>query len=117
MDNACANLLPMEQWIADDKQGECRPCLLGPVVQWYRDTLDESGQKELASKLEKVSESANSVELCHELDQIKKAVPEEIRQRLVDYDCSAQRFENYDEMKGGDQSGEDSHGSGGGASH
>lgn len=95
MPEACANLVPMQQWIKEPDPAVCRPCLLGPITQWYRDTLEENeGTKELGRALTSLTESPEITPeaLCEHFDQLKAAVPPEVRERLLEFDCSIQNY-------------------------
>jgi hypothetical protein len=95
-----ANLKPMKEWVAiKDPNGKvCKPCLMGPVVQWYRDELKEQGQTEIAETLEKTvntiegDEQEIALTICGELDTIKESVDVALRERLKDFDCAIQAF-------------------------
>lgn len=97
-ENPCPNLQPMTEWIKGESE-ECRPCTLGPVVQWYWDELKEQGHPDVAQRLEKYVENLNddnpdeAILLCEELDKIKSEVPEELKRRLQEFDCAAQLFD------------------------
>lgn len=92
-------LKPMEEWVKEGKPEECRPCLLGPVAQWYRDELEGKGHKDKAQVIEKLADETdvNNTEqvltFCRELDNIKNSVEEPLRERLKDFDCAAQSFD------------------------
>ena len=96
---ACANLQPMAEWVKGEEPGICRPCILGPVVQWYYQELKERGDEDTAAKLEAevdVLDEDNleqAVALCKDLDEIKAAAPLELRKRLEEFDCSIQAFD------------------------
>lgn len=92
----CVNVEDMEQWVqAEDPAGLCRPCLLGPVTSWYIESLQENGHEELARQLGETATNENltPVELARQLDGAKKAVAPEVRERLLDFDCSAQSYQ------------------------
>jgi hypothetical protein len=87
-------LKPMAEWVGEeDKNGLCRECLLGPVVQWYRDTLQENKKESMAAELSDLTEAATPLQLCEKLDTIKGEVEESLRERLLDFDCAAQTYE------------------------
>jgi hypothetical protein len=92
-------LKPMEEWIKEEDPDNCRPCMLGPVVQWYDGELKERGKVEMATNLEAVADatdindSEQVLTLCKELDKIKNAVEVPLRERLEDFDCAAQSFD------------------------
>lgn len=93
-ENQCPiEIKPMADWVGEeDPDGLCRSCILGPVVQWYRDELQEQGQQELAENLVASIESDDAVKICKEMDDIKEQVDEELKDRLLEFDCSIQSF-------------------------
>ncbi len=86
------NPIPLKEWIDGGTEEECRSCLMGPVVEWYRDILDERGMPELAREIEQVAETASPAELAQKLDDVKATVDEEVRNRLKDFDCAMQNY-------------------------
>jgi hypothetical protein len=87
-------LKPMAKWVEEeDKNGLCHECLLGPVVQWYRDTLQENKKESLAIELSELTEEGTPLQICERLDTIKGEVEESLRERLLDFDCAAQTYE------------------------
>ena len=104
---ACQNLQPMAEWVKGEEPGICRPCIIGPVVQWYYEELKEKGDTETAAKLEaevNVLEEDNMeqvIALCEDLDEIKASVPAELRKKLEEFDCTIQiQSFNPDEFSG-----------------
>ena len=95
----CPNLQPMTEWIKGETPGDCRSCILTPVVQWYWQELKEQGYEDIAAQLEAevdVLEEDNVEQvmaLCKDLDEIKAAAPPELRKRLEEFDCSIQSFD------------------------
>lgn len=92
-------LKPMEKWVGEEDTKQCRPCLLGPVVQWYADELKERGKVAVANRLTKTAEESDPLTLCRELDNIKNEVEEPLRERLKDFDCAVQAFKDEDDEK------------------
>ena len=88
----CACTVPMAEWLEVGTEEECRPCLLPPVVQWYNEELKERGLTESVEKLEAAVEEADPAGIAKTLDEIREAAPEEVRTRLLDFDCAAQTF-------------------------
>ena len=100
-DYKCACLIPVEpmaEWVKGETEEDCRSCLLGPVVQWYRGSLEQHGHQDKAEELLKITEEpeVTSLTICQKLDSIKEAVEEPIRERLKDFDCNAQSFSEDD---------------------
>ena len=86
----CANITSMQQWINGGGEEECRPCLLPPVIQWYREELSENGMTALASEIESAVQDGDPGMIAWTIDNIKAKVPESLRQRLREFDCHAQ---------------------------
>lgn len=82
----------MADWIQEEDPKNCRPCLLGPIAQWYRDELLEQKHEALAQSLIEKAANEDPLTLCQELDRIKAVVGESTRERLKDFDCAAQTF-------------------------
>ena len=86
-------LKPMKEWVQGGDPSECRECLLAPVIQWYREELQEKGHADLATELTQAVNTADPLTLCEKLDTIKDAVEESLRERLKEFDCAAQTYE------------------------
>ena len=87
---------PMQEWVAQDVQGkECRPCTLGPTIQWYTSELEERGKEELAHELLEIAQKPDTtpLTLCQQLDKIKEQVGGPLRERLLEFDCATQLYE------------------------
>jgi hypothetical protein len=89
----------MAEWIKEESPIECKPCLLGPVAQWYRDELVDKGHQDKAKTLEELADATDMdtpeqvLTFCQELDKIKETVEEPLRERLKDFDCAAQSYD------------------------
>ena len=93
-------LKPMAVWIKEeDPRGLCRECLLAPVLQWYRDELNGKGYTTFVGELDDLEKKAEllPLQLCEELDKIKSGVEESLRERLEEFDCTAQVYEPDDD--------------------
>jgi hypothetical protein len=81
---------------------ECKPCLLGPIVNWYFSLLKENSVDEQYNKLEKAVDNLDEddpqqlLKLCETLDEIKKIVVKSIRKQLEEFDQSVQEFNPED---------------------
>ena len=99
MTDSCPSLKPMAEWIKETSPITCKPCLLGPVAQWYRDELVEKGHPEEAKSIETLADATDMdtpesvLTFCQELDKIKDTVEEPLRERLKDFDCAAQSYD------------------------
>lgn len=94
--NVCQDTKPMADWLKEES-AQCRPCLMGPVVDWYRSELEERGRGDLASELMKmvdeIQDTEEVVKVGEKMDLIKEAVGEgELRGRLKEFDCSVQMY-------------------------
>lgn len=96
MNDCPIHVTPMEDWIqTNDGSDFCKPCILAPIVSWYREELEEIGKHDLSEQLLNMSETLNKGEehvLCNKLDEIKGAVDSRTRERLLEFDCSIQTF-------------------------
>ena len=93
-------LKPMATWVQEeDPKGICRDCLLAPVLQWYREELNEKGHKEFVSELDALARQAEllPLRLCEEFDKIKSEVEGQLRERLEEFDCAAQTYNPDDD--------------------
>ena len=93
-------LKPMKVWVQEeDPRGICRECLLGPVLQWYRDELNSKGYTKFVDELNQIAHEAEvlPLTLCEKLDSIKDAVEESLRERLEEFDCTAQAYKPDDD--------------------
>ncbi len=92
-------VIPMQEWVTAKDQEGCRPCVIGPVVQWYWDELKGRGYQEKADKLGKMAENLDEenyeqiIGICKEFDDIKEDVSEAARERLKDFDCELQSLD------------------------
>ena len=93
-------LKPMKAWVQEeDPRGICRECLLGPVLQWYRDELNAKGYTKFVDELNQITHEAEvlPLTLCEKLDSIKGEVEESLRERLEEFDCAAQTYNPDDD--------------------
>jgi hypothetical protein len=95
-ENVCVNTVPMGEWLKQESP-DCRPCLMGPVVDWYVGELEEQGKPELAGELKQVvdeiQDESEVAKVGEKMDAIKEAVGEgELRDRLREFDCTVQTY-------------------------
>jgi len=96
----CAGCISMAEWIQQgDDSKECRPCLLPPVIQWYKNELEEKGLGNLADEIKVAVENGDPSLIAKRFDEIKEKVPDDVKERLKEFDCYAQTFK-------GDEDGE-----------
>ena len=100
-EDICAAVVPMEQWVRDTPETEqfCPPCLMGPLTQWYVETLQDSGETTLAQLVEKAANNTDlsPEQLAQTLDQVKTEAPEAVRAELLNLDCSVQTYDPDEE--------------------
>lgn len=86
------NPVPLKQWMKeDDAPGkECRPCVLSVGMSWYHSELTERGLTDLAQELEGIKDTGDPEEVASVMDEIKDRVPDEVKTRLLEFDCSMQ---------------------------
>lgn len=90
----CEETTSMEEWIkAKEKAGADMSCALPLVCGWYESELQENDHAGLAEELLQVrrkGDDTDAVEVCRKMDEIKATVPENLRGRLFEFDCSTQ---------------------------
>ena len=85
------DISPMETWLADSPEGECRPCLLPPVIQWYREELEQH-HPELVKEVDSAVHSGDASLIAWTFDSIKGKVPEKLQERLKEFDYHIQHY-------------------------
>ena len=95
-DNPCTHIIHMRDWIQQPDDKICRPCLLGPVIQWYRDELQAKGLNDLAIEVEGAIEGGE-ITMATKLDEIKSKVSPELKARLREFDCYAQIYKGEED--------------------
>ena len=85
----CADISPMGDWLAGNQEGECRACLLPPVIQWYREELEQNNP-ELVKDVDSAVQSGDPALITWTFDSIKTKVSEKLKERLKEFDCHAQ---------------------------
>jgi len=93
-------LKPMATWVQEeDPKGICRECLLAPVLQWYREELNEKGYSKFTEELDTIARTAAvlPLQLCEAFDKIKSEVEKSLRERLEEFDCAAQAYNPDDD--------------------
>jgi len=120
----CSCILSMTQWMEEDTSGfhnladpdapeepesivgangeVCRPCLLPPLIQWYREELQEKGFDNLAGEITTVVEDGDPLLIAKKFDEVKEKVPDDVKQRLREFDCYAQTYK-YEKDENGEQ--------------
>lgn len=96
---ATCNPLLMVDWGKKESEA-CKPCIMGPVANWYYTELEERGRQDLAGELEDVvqglgdGDTAEAIApLLEILDSIKGRVDAPTLERLKDFDCAVQVFD------------------------
>ena len=90
----CEDLKSMVDWVTGPDPEKCRTCMLTITVPWYFEELEAVGEKELVEDLEVVQKEGDPLKVAAALDQIKEQVKPEVKQRLQEFDCASQSFEN-----------------------
>lgn len=120
----CSCILSMTQWMEEDTSdfcnladpdaraeeasivganGEvCRPCLLPPLIQWYMEELREKGFDNFADEIKTAVENGDPLLIAEKFDAVKEKVPDDVKQRLREFDCYAQTYK-YQEDESGEQ--------------
>ena len=88
---------PMVDWIQEEDERVCHPCLLKPLAAYYLGTLRENKADlkapDMAKSLEGAWESADALTIAKELDKIKSEVGDDLRKDLTTLDCFTQSYE------------------------
>lgn len=120
----CSDVVSMTQWMEKDTSGffnlndpgapeehesivgangeVCRPCLLPPLIQWYMEELQEKGFDNLAGEIKTAVEGGDPLLIAKRFDEVKENVPDDVKQRLREFDCYAQTYK-YEEGESGEQ--------------
>lgn len=120
----CSCILSMKQWMEEDTSGfcniagpdipeepgiivsangeVCRPCLLPPLIQWYMEELREKGFDNFADEIKTVVEGGDPLLMAEKFDEVKEKVPDNVKQRLREFDCYAQTYK-YEEDESEEQ--------------
>ena len=88
---------PVLDWVQEEDERVCHPCLIKPLAEYYLGTLKEDKAdpkaEEAITSLEKAWESADVLTIARELDKIKSEVGNNLRKELVALDCFTQSYE------------------------
>jgi len=86
---------PIADWVEEQDEEVCHPCLIKPLVSYYLGTIKESDDpkaKEAADSIKKAWDSADILTIAKELDKIKKEVGDNLRKELMTLDCFTQSY-------------------------
>ena len=86
----------MVDWVQEEDDKVCHPCLLKPLADYYLGVLKEATDPqapEAISSLEKVWDSTDVLTIAKELYRIKSVVGDNLRKDLEELDCFTQSFE------------------------
>jgi len=83
---------PMGDWLAGNKEDECRACLLPPVIQWYREELEENNHPELVKDVDEAVHSGDPALMAWTFDAVKGKVSDKVKQRLREFDYNVQNY-------------------------
>ena len=86
----------IEKWIKDEKEENCRSCLLAPLASWYVSLLEETRNHTLAEQVSKAFDTGNALTIAQELDKVKLGVGKTLKQKLEEFDCLCQTHEQDD---------------------
>ena len=90
----CDKLVPMAEWLAEeDKEGEqCHECILRPIGECYMGALEEEKAEDQIKVLETAWESENLLTIGKAMDTIKEQVGDDLKKKLMTFDCYAQKY-------------------------
>lgn len=86
-------LKPMEKWLQEEEDGECRPCCIAVIIGDYQKVLEDNGHSELSEELASAVGGDGDdpiLEVAKAMDRVKKLADKETRQKLLGLDCIAQ---------------------------
>lgn len=86
---------PIVDWVQEEDEEVCHPCLIKPLINYYLGTIQESTDskaKEMAENIKKAWESADLLTIAKELDKVKKEVGDNLRRELITLDCFTQSY-------------------------
>jgi hypothetical protein len=89
----CPDLKSMAEWLANEDEEHCHSCTLAITLPWYYEELEKLGDKNLIEELEVVQKTGIPVDIGEAMDTVKEKVPPEVKQRLLEFDCATQSFE------------------------
>ena len=88
---------PLVQWVDEEEEGNCHPCLVAPLSSYYLGTLEKAGEIEKVDRLKSIYEGGDVLTICRELDKLKKEVGDDLRKKLEDLDCYVQSYKPDDD--------------------
>ena len=89
--NCAIKVKPIVDWVQEEDEKVCHPCLIRPLANYYLGVLQESEEAgEQVKNLEKAWESADLLTIAKELDKIKGEVGDQLKKDLIELDCFAQ---------------------------
>ncbi len=83
---------PVEEWVQEQEEGNCHPCLIKPLAEYYMGALSEAKADEQVKKLESAWDSKDVLTIAKTLDQIKGEVGEDLKKELVTLDCLTESY-------------------------
>jgi hypothetical protein len=88
----CANVPTLEEWVNQEGDVTCKPCVLPIALGWYADALEEHGEAARAAELRQIMEGPDIpvLQLAQQLDRIKAEVTGGLRTYLKEMDCTLQ---------------------------
>lgn len=87
----------LESWVEKGETNDnCPPCLLKPLASWYLDALQENKETDMANELQSVFESGDILTIAKTMDIIKNRAENELREKLLNFDCMAQSFKMHE---------------------
>jgi len=94
-ENPCKNTKKLADWLREEKQDEeaCRPCNFPVLGNWYISELKEKGREDLAKEIQDAGDTEDAMGFAEKLDQVKEKVTPKLKERLKEFDCTVQKFD------------------------
>jgi hypothetical protein len=96
----CGDLLPMSEWLENEKEGECRPCTIAVMIGDYQKILKEANRQDLAEGFSLLETSEDPVKAAADfMDSVKAEVGPDTRESLLLFDCMAQNSQQINKKE------------------
>ncbi|MFH0712374.1 MAG: hypothetical protein V2A55_00730 [Candidatus Jorgensenbacteria bacterium] len=85
---------PMEEWVQEKDEKECRPCMIAPLASHYAGSLEDAKAEPQLTTLKQAWETEDVLTIAKAMDTIKGEVGEDLKNELLTLDCFAQSFKS-----------------------
>lgn len=87
-------VIPVEEWVQQENEERCNPCLIKPLAERYLGTLEDAKADKQINHLQDAWESGDVLTIARAMDKIKSEVGETLKQELIAADCFTQSYED-----------------------